>query len=83
MTKHKKPADSYVPAACFAAFLLIVVFAPFRVGLSCTQLAVKLQVVVDASGDALTTKYLAKLKCGNLHIDSRPVNKLDVLHQNF
>ena len=39
--KHRKPADSYLPAACFAAFLLVVVFAPFKVLLP-SPLAIKL-----------------------------------------
>ena len=39
--KHRKPADSYLPAACFAAFLLVVVFAPFKV-LLVSPLAIKL-----------------------------------------
>ena len=39
--KHKKPANSYLPAACFAAFLLVVVFAPFKV-LLLSPFAIKL-----------------------------------------
>jgi hypothetical protein len=30
MSKHKKAADSYIPAACFALFLLVIAFLDFK-----------------------------------------------------